>query len=108
MPLFTADIVVQPARRERRGERRRLLATAQCRRGTARETVQVLDLSPAGARVKAIAPLRAGFTVWIKLPGIEAREARVVWTHGFESGCEFTQALHPAVFDALSPTRSTG
>jgi hypothetical protein len=103
MSLFTAHLVGPPLGCERRGERRRLYTTAQCRRGSARETVEVLDISPAGARVRAIAPLRAGFSVWIKLPGLAAREARVVWTIGFESGCEFSQALHPAVFDSLTP-----
>lgn len=101
MPLFVADIVPQPVRRLRRGERRSVRAAAQCRRGTMRETVAVLDLSPGGARVRAMAPLRTGHAVWIRLPGIEPLEARVVWTRGFESGCEFAHPLHPAVFEAL-------
>lgn len=101
MSLFTADLVSQPDTRPRRAERRPVRAAAQCRRGTSREAVEVLDLSPAGARVKALAPLRIGYSIWLKLPGIEAREARVAWTKGFESGCEFVNPLHPAVFDSL-------
>lgn len=73
-----------------------------------REAVEVLDLSPVGARIRALAPLRAGHAVWLKLPGIEPLEARVAWTRGFESGCEFVRPLHSAVFDSLSPPRNGG
>lgn len=99
--MFKADLVAAPLRHERRGERRELRAPAQCRRGSVRETVVVLDLSPSGARLRAVSPLRTGHSVWLKLPGLEAKETRVVWTRGFESGCEFLQPLHPAVFDSL-------
>ena len=61
----------------------------------------VVDLSPGGARLRANSLLRTGHSVWLKLPGLEAQETRVVWTIGFESGCEFVHPLHPAVFDAL-------
>lgn len=108
MPLFVADIVPQPVRRMRRGERRPVRAAAQCRRGAMRETIDVLDLSPGGARVRAVAPLRAGQSIWLRLPEIEPLEARVVWTRGFESGCEFARPLHPAVFDSLVATGERG
>ena len=88
----------------RRAERQPFAASVQCRRGMARETVEVLDLSPGGARVRALSPLRSGHAVWLRLPGLEPVEARVVWTRGFESGCEFVRALHPAVFDTVSRT----
>jgi hypothetical protein len=45
--------------------------------------------------------VRVGHSVWLKLPGLEAQEARVVWTRGYESGCEFTRSLYPAVLDSL-------
>ena len=107
MPLFVADIVPQPVRRLRRGERLPVRTAAQCRRGGLRETVEVLDLSPGGARVRAVAPLRTGFAIWIRLSGIAPLEARVVWTRDFESGCEFAHPLHPAVFDSLIAAASS-
>ena len=55
-----------------------------------------------GARVRALVPLRAGHTVWLRLPRLEPIEARVVWTSGCETGCEFVRALHPAVFETIS------
>lgn len=105
MESFAADLVSQPGHSIRRGERRLIHAAGQCRRGTMRETVEILDISVGGARVSAVAPLRTGYSVWIKLPGIEAQEARVAWTRGFESGCEFVRPLHPAVLDSLIGTR---
>ena len=104
-----ADLVSAPLRRARRGERRELRAPAQCRRGSMRETVVVLDLSPSGARLRALSPLRSGHSIWLKLPGLEPQETRVVWTRGCESGCEFVQPIHSAVFDSLiqRETRAT-
>ena len=102
MSMFTADLVSPSATTPRRAERRPVSAPAQCRRGSSRETVDVLDLSLAGARLRAVAPLRTGYTIWLKLPGIEAQEARVVWTVGFESGCEFLRPLYPAVFETVA------
>jgi hypothetical protein len=105
MQSFTAQLVSPPPRGIRRSERHRVRTPAQCRRGTLRETLEILDLSIGGARVLAIAPLRVGFSIWIKLPGIEAQEARVAWTRGYESGCEFVRLLHPAVLQLLLSPR---
>ena len=89
----------------RRAERKPFAATVQCRRGLRRENVEVLDISASGARVKALIPLRVGHELWLKLPMLEAQEARVVWTEGCDSGCEFVQPLHPAVFEVVSRWR---
>jgi len=89
-------------RPRRQAERKPLSATVQCRRGIAREVVDVLDISAGGARIRTLSPLRTGDVVWLRLPGIEAIQARVVWTRDFESGCEFVRALHPAVFENIA------
>jgi hypothetical protein len=103
MPYITAELFNAPDRRPRRGDRRIHAGLAQCRRGSLRETVELRDLSPGGARVRALSPLRVGHSIWLKLPGIEAQEARVVWTRGCESGCVFVRPLHPAVFETVCP-----
>jgi hypothetical protein len=103
MPYLTAELVDRPTQRPRRGNRRAVAAEAQCRRGSMREAVELRDLSPGGARVRALSPLRVGHSIWLKLPGIEAQEARIVWTRGCESGCEFVRPLHPAVFETVCP-----
>ncbi len=90
------------SRTRRQAERKAMFATVQCRRGMAREAVQVLDISVSGARIQTLSPLRAGSVVWIRLPQLEPLQARVVWTRNFESGCEFVRALHPAVFESIA------
>ena len=92
----------EPPQVPRRAERQPFSASIQCRRGMARETVEVIDLSASGARIRTLYPLRMGHPVWLRLPRLEPIEARVVWTRGCESGCEFVRALHPAVFDATA------
>ena len=91
-----------PPQAPRRAERHPFAASVQCRRGMNRETVEVIDISACGARVRALVPLRPGHPVWLRLPRLEAIEARVVWTRGCESGCEFVRALHPAVFESIA------
>ena len=103
MPYLTAELIDRPTSRPRRGDRRSLNGEAQCRRGSLRETVELRDLSPGGARVLALSPLRVGHAIWLKFAGLDAQEARVVWTSGCESGCEFLRRLHPAVFESLAP-----
>jgi len=101
MPYLTAELVDRPQQRPRRAERRSIAGEAQCRRGASRETVELRDFSPGGARIRALAPLRVGHAIWHKLPALDAIEARVVWNGGCESGCEFVRTLHDAVFDSL-------
>ncbi len=95
----------EDGRNARKAERKPFSATVQCRRGMRREAVEVLDISASGARVRALIPLRVGHELWLKLPMLEAQEARVVWTESCESGCEFLRPLHPAVFEVVSRWR---
>lgn len=95
----------EDGRNARKAERKPFAATVQCRRGLRREEVEVLDISASGARVRALLPLRVGHELWLKLPMLEAQEARVVWTDACESGCEFLRPLHPAVFEVVSRWR---
>lgn len=106
MPVLTAEITERTKQRSRRGERRPLSAPAQCRRGIQRETVEVLDLSFTGARLRAIAPLRVGHIVFLRIAHLQPVEARIMWTQGFDSGCEFAHPLHPAIFESLGRSAS--
>ncbi len=101
MQILTAELTESSEQQPRRGERREMQAAAQCRRGTMRETVEVLDLSYTGARVRAMAPLRVGHTVFLRIGHIQPVEAQIMWTRGCDSGCEFAHPLHPAVFETL-------
>ncbi len=63
--------------------------------------VKLHDLSSGGFRTSWPYTLRKGATVWLKIPGLEALEARVAWHENFQIGCSFTQPLHPAVLNAV-------
>lgn len=63
--------------------------------------VTVEDLSRKGFRTEWPYPLKPGDRVWITLPGLEAKCARVRWTRGFSIGCQFEEPIHQAVFDHL-------
>ncbi|WP_028639546.1 PilZ domain-containing protein [Novosphingobium acidiphilum] len=85
----------------RRSERRGISAKVQYRRSTVRMAGVTLDLSCHGVRLAAMERLRIGEVLWITLPGLPPRRATVKWADRFDIGCEFDDALHPAVFDRI-------
>jgi uncharacterized protein YjeT (DUF2065 family) len=96
-----SELPDQRSQHERRSERRALLVRVQYRRTIVRLAAQILDLSQHGLRLAGMERLRVGESVWITLPGLPPRQAKVVWTDRFEAGCVFTEPLHAAVFDAI-------
>ncbi|MCA1748969.1 MAG: PilZ domain-containing protein, partial [Sphingomonadales bacterium] len=77
------------------------LRTGFRRRGDHRTYADVLDLSTHGFRVQAPIALAKGTHVWLNLPGLEAKSARVVWSDGSQAGCEFETPFHPSVFERI-------
>jgi hypothetical protein len=45
--------------------------------------------------------LRPGMTIWITLPGLEAKQADVQSSESFTAEVRFATPLHPAVLDAV-------
>jgi PilZ domain len=86
---------------QRKADRVPLSAEVQLRSGTRRAVVKVNNLSATGARIAVAQMLRTDDQIYLKLPGLEAIEARVVWVDSFEAGCEFVRPLHPATFEAV-------
>ncbi len=86
---------------ERQSERRPLMVRVQYRRTIVRLAAQILDLSCHGLRLAGMERLREGEAVWITLPGLPPRQAKVVWVDRFEAGCAFVEPLHEAVLDAM-------
>ena len=91
-----------PSASGRKTDRKQFEVTVQFRAGTKRATIKLLDLSPRGARVQGVFLVREGDRFWLKLPSIEAVEARVAWVEEFEFGCEFLRPLSPLVFEAIT------
>src|SRR5688572_3529665 len=91
-----------PARRGRKSERVPVELGAGLRqRGASGVTVQILDLSTDGFKVATHLDLYPGSDVWLRLPGLEACHARVMWAEGHYVGCAFLRPLHPAVLDMI-------
>ncbi|GEN98216.1 hypothetical protein NSE01_00490 [Novosphingobium sediminis] len=98
---MSAELPEQRPQQERQSERRPLMVRVQYRRTIVRLAAQILDLSCHGLRLAGMERLRVGECVWITLPGLPPRQAKVVWVDRFEAGCAFIEPLHEAVFDAI-------
>lgn len=98
---MSAELPADRSQQERQSERRPLVVRVQYRRTIVRLAAQILDLSRHGLRLSGMERLRVGEIVWITLPGLPPRQAKVVWVDRFEAGCVFVEPLHEAVFDAI-------
>ena len=101
---FQAELSTSPSppRRSRKSERVPLEIGAGLRqRGAAGVTVQIVDLSTDGFKAATHLELYAGTDVWLRLPGLEACHAQVMWAEGHYVGCAFLRPLHPAVVDMI-------
>jgi hypothetical protein len=92
---------------EQRQSRRRLVnfAASLNEEGTSSSSVQVSDVSEGGCRLHVDIPLEPGSETWLKLPGLEARRVRIVWSDGHHIGCEFDRPLYPAEIETLAPAK---
>jgi hypothetical protein len=70
-------------------------------RGGTGVTIQIVDLSTDGFRASTHLQLAKGTDVWLRLPGLEPYQARVMWAKGNFIGCAFDRPLHPAVLDMV-------
>jgi hypothetical protein len=87
---------------DRCAPRSRLVIPSKLRRNGARAAqTLVLDLSLAGFSALASARLAQGSKVFLTLPGLEPREAEVVWWHAGLVGCAFSNLLTQRDHDAL-------
>ncbi len=70
-------------------------------RGGTGVSIQIVDLSTDGFRASTHLQLAKGTDVWLRLPGLEPYQARVMWAKGNFIGCAFERPLHPAVLDMI-------
>jgi hypothetical protein len=91
-----------PSLTSRKAERVSLEMGAGLRqRGGTGVSIQIMDLSVDGFRASTHLQLAKGTDVWLRLPGLEAYQARVMWAKGNFVGCAFERPLHPAVLDMI-------
>ena len=104
LKTIRAQLALMPEDDERRVRRRAVNFVASLGGTRASfEAVAVLDLSRRGFRIRRDAGYPTDSILLIKLPGIEAVRARVVWCRDGEVGCAFEEELHHTAFEALFP-----
>ncbi|MEW4447821.1 PilZ domain-containing protein [Qipengyuania sp. JC766] len=98
MALDTFDSYRIAAQEDRCAPRTKITVPAQLRAsgGRAFQTV-VHDLSISGFSASAISRMHEGQVCWITLPGLESRQAEVVWWENSVVGCAFAELLSPIV-----------
>lgn len=100
--MSKGQLAVLPVGEGRRAERRIVNLAARLREPGARVAeADVLNLSTDGYLAITELLLEPGTTVWLKLPGLEPQNSRVVWSEDGQIGCEFAVPLHPATLDLL-------
>lgn len=60
------------------------------------------DLSSHGCSVDLVDRVKLDEVLWVKFPGIEARQGMVCWESEYTCGIEFEMPFHPAVMDMLA------
>jgi hypothetical protein len=107
--FINAELSQIPITDGRKAERRIVnLAAALREAGATTASVVVIDVSIGGFKADVPEPLEEGSEVWLKLPGLEAKRSRIIWTNGKEIGCEFEWPLHQRELDQIiapSPRR---
>ena len=63
--------------------------------------VEVTDLSTDGCRFRASGHFETATTVWLKIAGLGARQARIIWAQDGACGCEFVAPLQSEVVEQL-------
>lgn len=105
-PFLSGELTTEarpaPELTSRKSERVSLEMGAGLRqRGGTGVAIQIMDLSVDGFRASTHLQLVKGADVWLRLPGLEAYQARVMWAKGNFIGCAFERPLHPAVLDMI-------
>ena len=100
--MTLAQLAILPVTEGRSAERRIVNLAARLREPGARVAVaEVQDLSVKGFSARTEIALEPGTSVWLKLPGLEPQNSRVVWYENGKGGFEFATPLHPATLELL-------
>jgi hypothetical protein len=96
------QLAILPVVEGRSVERRIVNLAARLREPGAQVVdAEVHDLSVKGFMARTEVSLETGSHVWLKLPGLEPQNSRVIWCEDGKAGCEFTTPLHEATLEML-------
>ena len=94
-----------PSADGRRSERRQVNLAASLREpGAIVSDIEVLNLSVDGFMAATEMPIEVDHQLWLKLPGLEAKKCRAVWTEEGKAGFQFTTPLHTGELEQLVAT----
>ena len=100
--MTRGQLAILPVPEGRKAERRLVNLAARLRDpGASVAEIEVLDLSTHGFSAQGSFALEPGAFVWLKLPGLEPQNCRVVWVEESKAGFEFVTPLHPATIELL-------
>lgn len=103
--MTKGQLAILPVSDGRTAERRVVNLAARLREAGASVTdIEVQDLSIKGFMARTEIALEPGSNAWLKLPGLEPQNSRVVWFDNGKAGFEFATPLHPATLELLVST----
>lgn len=100
--MSKAQLAILPVPEGRSAERRIVNLAARLREPGAKIVdAEVMNLSTDGFMAETALPLEPGNIVWLKVPGMEPQNSRVVWAEDGKTGFQFTTPLHPATLEMI-------
>lgn len=101
--MTRGQLAILPMPEGRGAERRIVNLAARLREpGASVVDVEVLNLSITGFMAHGEIKLEPGAHAWLKLPGLEAQNCKLIWTKDGKAGFEFANPLHPATLELLT------
>ena len=102
MTLISTDRYAIAAQEDRCAPRTRLTIPVRLRVSGAGAIENVVhDLSISGFSAATLNRMHEGQLCWLTLPGLEARQAQVVWWEACTVGCAFSEMLSPIVHETI-------
>ena len=100
--MSKGQLAILPVTEGRSAERRIVNLAARLREpGATIDDAEVKDLSTDGFMAETTLAVEMGATIWLKLPGLEPQNSRVVWAADGKIGCQFSTPLHPLTLEML-------
>ncbi len=101
--MAKGQLAILPIPEGRRAERRIVNLAARLRDpGATLTEVEVINVSTDGFMAQGGVKVDTGAYVWLKMPGLEAQNSRVVWVEEDKAGFEFVTPLHPATVELIA------
>lgn len=107
--MSRGQLAILPVAEGRTSERRIVNLAARLREpGASIFDAEVLNLSTDGFMAITQTLMEPGTTVWLRLPGLEPQNSRVVWCEDGKAGFQFATPVHPATIELLVQTNRKG